>query len=149
MLFLAVGNLVLASGTSVVADMRGMLRVRPVSAWLLVAGLFAVTGSPPFGLFISELSIITGAVREHHPWVAAATVLMLTIIFVGIAAMIIGIVFGEPAGIDDESAVAERPTLVVGPVILASMVLLLGLYIPGPLRATIARAAASLGGITP
>jgi hydrogenase-4 component F len=150
MLFLAVGNLVIATGTSVVADMRGMLRVRPVSAWLLVAGLFAVTGSPPFGLFISELSIITGAVREHHPWVAAATVLMLTIIFVGIAAMLIGIVFGEPAGIDDEKpSVAERPSLVVGPVILASMVLLLGLYIPAPLRATIGRAAASLGGITP
>lgn len=155
MLFLAVGNLVLATGTSVVADMHGMLRVRPVSAWLLLVGLFAVTGSPPFGLFISEFSIITGAVREHHPWVAAATVLMLAIIFVGIAAMIIDIVYGEPAGgepagADDElSSGAERPSFVVGPAILASIVLMLGLYIPAPLRAAIGRAAASLGGTTP
>jgi len=150
MLFLAVGNLVLATGTSAVADMRGMMRVRPVSAWLLVAGLFAVTGSPPFGLFVSEFSILTGAVREHHPWVAVATVLLLTIIFVGIAGMIIGIVFGEPTRTDDESSpVAERPLLVVGPLILASMVLLLGLYIPAPLGAALGRAAASLGGATP
>lgn len=150
MLFLAVGNLVLATGTSVVADMRGMLRTRPVSAWLLVAGLFAVTGSPPFGPFVSEFSIITGAVREHHPWVAGMTVLMLTIIFVGIARMILGIVFGEPSTSDDEvSSVAERPSLIIGPLILASMVLLLGLYIPPPLRGAIGRAAASLGGAAP
>lgn len=150
MLFLAVGNLVLATGTSVVADMRGMLRVRPVSAWLLVAGLFAVTGSPPFGLWVSEFSIIIGAVREHHPWIAGATVVMLAIIFVGIARMILGIVFGEPAVADDESSsVAERPSLIVGPVLLASMVLLLGLYIPAPLRSVVGRAAASLGGMAP
>jgi hydrogenase-4 component F len=134
----------------VVADMRGMLRVRPVSAWLLLAGLFAVTGSPPFGLWVSEFSIISGAVREHHPWVAGATVVMLAIIFVGIARMILGIVFGEPAVADDESSpVAERPSLIVGPVILASMVLLLGLYIPAPLRSVVGRAAASLGGMAP
>jgi hydrogenase-4 component F len=130
--------------------MRGMLRARPLSAWLLVAGLFAVTGSPPFGPFVSEFSIITGAVREHHPWVAGMTVLMLTIIFVGIARMILGIVFGEPSTSDDDlSIAAERPSLVAGPLILAGMVLLLGLYIPPPLRAAIGRAAASLGGAAP
>jgi hydrogenase-4 component F len=150
MLFLTVGNLVLATGTSVVSDMHGMLRVRPVSAWLLLVGLFAVTGSPPFGLFVSEFSIISGAIREHHPWVAAATVLMLTIIFAGIARMIIDIAYGEPTGADDElSSGGERASFVVGPVVLAGIVLLLGLYIPTPLRAVIGRAAASLGGAAP
>ncbi len=150
MLFLVVGNLVLASGTSVVADMRGMHRVRPVSAGLLLAGLFAVTGSPPFGLFISEFAIITGAVREHHPWVAAVTVVVLAVIFVGIAGMIIDIIYGEPAGGEREPAAGpEQPSFVVGPMLLAGVVLLLGLYIPAPLRATIARAAASLGGGSP
>src|SRR6059058_1899703 len=43
-LFLVVGNLVLAAGSSAAADVRGMLRARPVSATLVVAGLFAVTG---------------------------------------------------------------------------------------------------------
>ena len=32
---------------------------------LLLAGFFAITGSPPFGPFISELTIIRGAIADH------------------------------------------------------------------------------------
>jgi hydrogenase-4 component F len=149
MLFLVVGNLVLAAGTSVAADMRGMKQLRPASALLLLVGLFAITGSPPFGLFISEFTIITGAIRENHPWVAATIVVLLIIIFVGLARMILDIIYAEPPlGVGDTSG-GERASLVVGPALLAATVLMLGLYIPAPLRATLARAAASLGGFAP
>jgi hydrogenase-4 component F len=151
MLFLVVGNLVLAAGTSVAADMRGMSRLRPVSALLLLLGLFAVTGSPPFGLFISEFAIITGAIRESHPWVAAATLVLLAIIFVGIAGMMLEIIYGEPkldAG-DAATVAAEPVSFVLGPALLVGVVLMLGVYIPGPLRAVLAGAAASLGGGAP
>jgi hydrogenase-4 component F len=150
MLFLVVGNLVLAAGTSAVADLRGMQRMRPVSSWLLLVGLFAVTGSPPFGMFVSEFSIITGAVHEHHPWVAATTVLMLTVIFVGIAGMIIDVLYREaPAAPDARNGGQEAARSVLGPAALAGLVLLLGLYIPGALQAVVARAAGSLGGVAP
>lgn len=149
MLFLVVGNLVLAAGTSVVADMRGMQRTRPISGWLLLVGLFAVTGSPPFGLFLSEFSIIAGAVHEHHPWVAAATVAMLAIIFAGIAGMIVEVLYGEPSSMAPDAEPRERAPYVLGPAVLAGLVLLLGVYIPGPLRAVIGRAAGSLGGTMP
>jgi hydrogenase-4 component F len=149
MLFLVVGNLVLAAGTSAVVDMRGMLRTRPISGWLLLVGLFAVTGSPPFGLFISEFSIIAGAVREHHPWVAAATLAMLAIIFAAIARMIVGVLYGEPLDAPTDEAVGEHASSVIGPTVLACLVLLLGVYIPAPLRAVIGRAASSLGGAAP
>ncbi len=149
MLFLVVGNLVLAAGTSVVADMRGMQRRRPASAWLLLVGLFAVTGSPPFGMFISEFSIIAGALQEHHPWVAAATVAMLAIIFAGIASMIVEVLYGVPVSETDHVKVRERTSYVLGPAVLACLVLLLGIYIPAPLGAVISRAAGSLGGTTP
>src|ERR1019366_7306956 len=81
-LFLVVGNLVLAANTSVVAGMKGMLRRRPVSAALLVAGLFAVSGTPPFGLFISEYSIIAGAVHQDRRWIATVRVVPVSVIFV-------------------------------------------------------------------
>lgn len=149
MLFLVVGNLVLAAGTSVVADMRGLQRMLPVSGWLLMAGLFAVTGSPPFGLFVSEFSIISGAVRQHHPWVAGTTVVLLAIIFAGMARMIVDVLYAEPSLDEPKPRVREATAYVLGPIVLASLVLMLGVYIPGPLRAVIARAAASLGGLTP
>jgi hydrogenase-4 component F len=149
MLFLATGNLVLATGSSAATDLRGLLRTRPISAALLFVGLFAVTGSPPFGLFVSEFAIVSGAIREHHVWVAAAMLLLLSIIFVGIGGMLLGVIFGERVGGSDEEAERESAWLVTGPLALAAAVLMLGLYIPGPLRASLADAARLLGGGPP
>ena len=149
MLFLVVGNLVVAAGTSVVADMRGMQRMRPFSGWLLLAGLFAVTGSPPFGMFISEFLIVSAAVQQHHPWVATMTVMMLAMIFAGIAAMIVEILYGAAPQASLETSTTERVSSVLSPLTLGIIVLLLGLYIPSPLQAIVGRAAASLGGTTP
>src|SRR5260370_233251 len=96
MIFLVVGNVVLVSGTSAADEIRGLVRRIPISGVLLVVGLFAVTGSPPFGMFISEVTLIQGAISTHHPWIAASLVVLLSIIFVGIGAMILDMVYGEP-----------------------------------------------------
>ena len=40
------------------ADVRGVLRSLPVSGVLWVAVLLAITGSPPFGPFLSEFTIL-------------------------------------------------------------------------------------------
>jgi hydrogenase-4 component F len=151
MLFLVTGNMVLAAGSSAAADMRGLLYRRPVSAVLMLVGLFAVTGSPPFGLFVSEFAIVSGAIREHHLWVAATMLALLVIIFAGIGGMLLGIVFGEPiAGDDGDPGHRAEPTwLVAGPLVLTAIVLLLGVYIPAPLRASLADAARALGGGVP
>ncbi len=149
-LFLVVGNLVLASGSSVAADLRGLLRRRPRSATLLVAGLFAVTGTPPFGLFLSEYAMFRGAVQNGQLWIALVVIALLSIIFVGLSAMILDIVLADkgPPGNDADRA-AESGWLVVGPAVLVGVVLLLGIYIPAPLQTLLASAAATLGGPTP
>ena len=150
LMFLAVGNVVLATGTSASDAMRGIMRIVPASGVLLVIGLFAITGSPPFGLFLSEFTIFDAAIGQHHPWVAAATGLLLAIIFLGIAAMILEMVQGEPmergAG---EPGAPERRWLLVGPGVLAVLVLMLGIYIPAPLAAALSSAARALGGVAP
>ena len=153
LMFLAVGNVVLATGTSAASEIRGLLRTLPATGVLLVVGLFAITGSPPFGLFISELTILTAAFATGHPWIAAVTILFLIVIFVGIAAMILEIAFGIPAlpAAAERSArgVGERTWLVLAPAALAALVLLLGVYVPAPLAIALAGAAAALGGRAP
>lgn len=151
-LFLAVGNLVRASGSSVAAEMRGLLARRRWSAVLVVAALFAVTGTPPFGLFVSEYAIFRGMVDAHQLWLAAAVAVALAIAFVGTAAMLLEIVYagegtttGEPGG----GPSRESAWLVAGPAVLTVLVLMLGLYIPPPLRAVLDQAAAALGGTAP
>jgi len=151
LLFLVVGNLVLASGTSAATDIRGMLRARPVSALLLFVGLLAVSGSPPFGPFLSEFAIVSGAIREHHPWVAASTLLLLGLIFIGIARMMLEMILGDgrsaPSAVPAPSR--EASWMVAGPMALAGIVLVLGLWLPRPLREHLAQAAATLGGSAP
>lgn len=150
MVFLAVGNVVLAMGTSAAEGIRGVLRRLPVSGVLLVVGLFAVTGSPPFGMFLSEFTILSAAIGEHHPWVAAAVVVLLAVIFVGIAAMILEMVLGVAGPRAGKAETREERTrLVVAPAVLALLVLGLGLYLPAPLAAALAEAAAVLGGRAP
>jgi hydrogenase-4 component F len=147
LLFLAVGNVVLATGTPYAPRIHGILRSRSVTGGLLVAGLFAVTGSPPFGLFLSEFTILSGAVRGGHPWVAAAMLLLLAVIFIGMASVILEVAYGEA----DRSVPKARESgwLIGGPLALAAAVLLLGLYVPGALHDALARAATSLGGGAP
>jgi hydrogenase-4 component F len=113
----------------------------------LLAGLFAVTGSPPFGPFVSEFTILGAAIGQGHPWIGAITVLLLAVIFVGMARPILDVLYGEPAGMGaDPRAGGLR---LAGPVVLALLVLLLGVYLPLHLRDVLARATVSLGGVVP
>jgi len=147
LLFLAVGNVVLATGSSRAPGIHGFLKSRAVTGGLLVVGLFAVTGSPPFGLFLSEFTILSGAVRGGHPWVAAAVLILLAIIFIGMANVILEVAYGEP---DPALPKARESGWLIGsPLVLAAGVLLLGLYIPAGLHDVLARAATSLGGGAP
>jgi hydrogenase-4 component F len=109
--------------------------------------LFAVTGSPPFGLFLSEFTILSGAVRGGHPWVAAAMLLLLAVIFIGMASVILEVAYGEADAALPNAW--ESGWLRGGPLALAAAVLLLGLYVPGPLHDVLAQAATSLGGVAP
>ncbi|MBI2537819.1 MAG: hypothetical protein HYW06_12835 [Gemmatimonadetes bacterium] len=54
---------------------------------------------------------------------------------------------GDPKG--TVRADVEDGWLLAGPVALAGAVLLLGLYIPGPLGRALSGAAAALGGVSP
>jgi hydrogenase-4 component F len=145
-MFLAVGNVVLVTGSPSSEAARGILRRLPVSGVLLLLCLFAVTGSPPFGLFLSEFTILNAAIAQGHPWIALAVITLLTVIFVGMAAVILEVVY-RPA--ETPSAVArESLLLIVGPILLLLAVLLLGLYVPPPLHRVLLDAARGLG-VTP
>ena len=150
LMFLAVGNVVLVTGTSVADRIRGLHQRLPISGTLLIVGLFALTGSPPFGLFISEFTILRGILGASHPWIGAIVIALLAIIFVGLAAMILEMVYGNREAAAGRSEHGEeRKWLVVAPLALAAIVLLLGVYIPRPLSMALAAAAATLGGAAP
>src|SRR5438128_38843 len=60
-LFLSAGNMHRAYGSKLTDDVRGALKRVPLSGALFLAGFLAITGSPPFGPFVSEFTIVNGA----------------------------------------------------------------------------------------
>jgi hydrogenase-4 component F len=60
-LFLSAGNIHRAYGSKLTDDVRGALGRVPLSAALFLAGFLAITGSPPFGPFVSEFTIVNAA----------------------------------------------------------------------------------------
>jgi hydrogenase-4 component F len=145
LLFLAVGNVLLTAGDGTPPGVSGVLRRAPVSGFLLLIGLFAVTGSPPFGPFLSEFAILSAAFHGGHYWIAAAVLGLLAVIFVSLGARILGAVYGAAA----PTGAREGAWLAAGPAVLALVVLGLGVFIPRPLFHALAAAAGTLGGWAP
>jgi hydrogenase-4 component F len=147
LMFLAVGNVVLFYRTSEAAGVRGVLQRAPWTGVLLIVGLFAVTGSPPFGLFVSELTILAAAIHGGFVWLAVVIMALLAVIFIGMAKMILDVAYGTSA--ETAEPAREKFTLIAGPVALMAIVLMLGLYLPEPLRDLLGQAARALGGSAP
>jgi hydrogenase-4 component F len=142
LLFLVAGNLLLIAGTG---TPHGLIHRLPISGPLLLLGLFAITGSPPFGVFLSEVTILRAAFAGGHFWIAGILLVLLALIFLGIAGTVLEMLLGKP---DEKSGARDRESgwLVVGPLALTGAVLLLGIYIPGPLQRALQSAAGALGG---
>jgi hydrogenase-4 component F len=145
LLFLAVGNVLLTAGDGTPPGVSGVVHRAPLSGFLLLIGLFAVTGSPPFGPFLSEFAILSAAFHGGHYWIAAAVLALLAVIFVSLGARVLGAVYGAAA----PTGARESAWLAAGPAVLALVVLGLGVFIPRPLFHALAAAAGTLGGWAP
>jgi hydrogenase-4 component F len=147
-LFLSAGNIHRAYGSKSTDDVRGALRRTPWSAALLLTGFFAITGSPPFGPFLSEFTIINAAITKHHYVVVGLFLLALIVVFIGMGATILSVVQGEPDPRPEDAPpiVRERILTVLPSCLLILLVLLLGVYIPRPLSDLLHQAASALEG---
>jgi hydrogenase-4 component F len=145
MLFLVAGNILSAYRSKSAGDVRGVLRALPFSGILWMGGLFAITGSPPFGCFLSEFTILKAALDQGRDGVAIAYLFLLAVVFVGMATTVLGMSQGS-SNARPSVATKREPLLSVAPAaVLAALTLVLGLYLPPGVRAAIADAARLLG----
>jgi hydrogenase-4 component F len=127
-LFMAAGNIHRITGSRLVSDVSGALQRAPISGRLFLAGYFAITGSPPFGLFISELAILQGAFASGLYWVGGIFLALLAAVFIGMGATVTRVVQGA---VSAEEGREREPLLTVLPALLClAVILLLGVYIP-------------------
>ncbi len=140
-MFLAAANIHRAYGSKSIDQVGGALRRVPASGALFLAGFFAVTGSPPFGPFLSEFTILRGAIEQGRYGVAAAFLALLFVVFVGMGGTVLAVVQGKPRE-DLPQTDFHDSVGTVGPAILLLVaVIVLGLWVPPVLDSALRGAA--------
>ena len=164
MLFLSSGSILQKYDTREISKIRGLLKILPISGTAFFIGLFAITGTPPFSVFASEFNIIT-AIFDHGDFLLGSIfVLLLAIVFAGIALTLFKIFWGDASQLsgrqlskgdasqlshgvndsnDDYEGDASQKSILKGEtnipgaaviVILLVMVLIMGIYMPSALK---------------
>jgi hydrogenase-4 component F len=146
-LFLSSGDVSLRYKTREASQVSGLLAAVPVTGGALLLASFAVLGSPPFGLFLSELTIVRAGFASASPVFPLLLLFLLGLAFVAFARTTAGMVTGQPPDQltspyrSKAVAVSTAAPLVLG---LAAL-LVLGLWIPVGLDTVLRHSIAVIG----
>ncbi len=143
-LFLAVGNLHRAFGGKTTDEVRGALRRLPLSGTIFLLSFFAVTGSPPFGLFVSEMLILKSIFAAERWLVGGLFLVFLFVVFAGMGATSLAALQGRPPASARASTYRDGFATVSPALLLLAIVLLFGLHLPDSVRTLIGDAARAL-----
>jgi hydrogenase-4 component F len=83
LMFFGAGTMMRAYGTKDMTGIRQVAEHFPFVGALWLVGAVAITGAPPFGLFLSELTILRAGFKSYDVWAAATMLVLLVVIFAG------------------------------------------------------------------
>jgi hydrogenase-4 component F len=95
-LFLGAGRVLQVTGTSRIADVRGLAARHPVLAGCVGAGVLALVGLPPFSLFASELGIVRAGFAGGMGWVTAVALVLVLVIAAALVGHTSRMLLGTP-----------------------------------------------------
>jgi hydrogenase-4 component F len=138
-IFFAVGHIAQVKGTQRIAAISGISVTHPVLALLFSLGVIAIAGLPPFGMFTSEFMLVSSTFARQ-PVLSIVLVVGLLIAFGALILRLQDIVFGEPTGEAHPAQASYIPAYVH-----LTVVLIAGLWLPGPVVQWFRGVAALLG----
>lgn len=137
LLFLASGNIFLKYSSTKIEKIRGALQALPLTSVLFFIGLLVITGVPPFGIFITEFSILTEGIKAQ-PALTVVALFALVLIFVGFLKHGSSMLFGEKP---ETIPVGENSGWNLVPLFILALVLIgLSFYLPNSLKTLLERA---------
>src|SRR5208283_904319 len=101
--FFAAGAALRVTGTRDINSVKGLIRESPLVGASLLLGALAISGAPPFAVFLSELAILRAGVSSGQYFATGLLAVFVVIAFCGIMFHISRMVFGKPM------ARSERP----------------------------------------
>lgn len=146
-LFLSAGNIHRAYDSKLTDDVRGALQRVPFSGALFLVGFLAITGSPPFGPFVSEFTIVNAALESGHFVAGGLFLLLVGVAFLGIGSTVLMVVQGKSSSLIESDGYRDSVSTIAPILLFLALVLLLGLCIPPPLEALLREAAELVEGV--
>jgi hydrogenase-4 component F len=131
LLFFCAGNVQQQLNTDLFREAKGgLIHSMPVTGAAFLMVTLAVTGAPPFSLFLSEFTILRAAFSGGHLVLAILFIAFLVAIFSGFLIHIANLVLGPDPGRPPAETGPWKKYSVVG---LAAVILIMGFWIPAPL----------------
>jgi hydrogenase-4 component F len=125
---------------------HGVVKVLPVTALLMVLAAASAIGLPPFGLFFSELTVISGGFAAGKAIVSVLILLALIASFCGVLQQLSRILPGAPKPEFADGNRAARFDGVPAMALLLGTLLVFSVWLPAPLLQGIHQAADIIGG---
>lgn len=140
--FLLAGRILHRYKTAELRGVTGLIEVMPWTGALFAAGILALVGLPPFGLFVSEFLLIQAAIAGRRTWLAVMVLALLLTAFVSLLSHMNRMLYGEaPEGIRPGEDGGWTAIALAVPVLL---LVLFGLLLPAPLSTLIQRSVEAL-----
>jgi hydrogenase-4 component F len=117
----------------------GLVRTMPATALFLGSAAAAVSGLPPFGLFVSELTVLAGGFTSSHIVVSVVMLAALIVVFCGVLAKLGGLLLGPGDGRWARETVSAGNVVAMG--LPLGTLLLFTAWLPGSIRQLLERAA--------
>ncbi|MBI5628285.1 MAG: hydrogenase 4 subunit F, partial [Candidatus Rokubacteria bacterium] len=123
--------------TTDMTRVSGLLDAMPWTGWLFAAGLLAIVGLPPFGLFVSEFTLVRAGFTLGRFWLTGIVLALLTVGFVALIGHLHRLLHGT---VPDGTPVGERRDWGLLPLVLSlAMLLVLGLTVPAQVDGLLVR----------
>jgi hydrogenase-4 component F len=147
LLFFSAGNILQKYNTRSIEEVRGLATIMPVTGVIFLLGALAITGSPPFSIFMSELLIMQAGLNAGQYLVVGLYLLFLLFIFGGFMYHVSRMMFGKPT----EGVVRGEmhKSSFVPMAILLALIIVIGVLLPQSLIDLLTRTAAIFPGGTP
>jgi hydrogenase-4 component F len=144
LMFFSAGNVQQEFGSPYFRKVRGVIHTLPWTGVLFLVAAFAVTGTPPFSIFHSEFTTLSAALAADRGWAAGLFVLGVVTIFVGFLLHMAKMNLGAVQ--ESTPRAKECPWKLGAMLVVASVVVLFGFWMPGPIFALVQQSAQIIGG---
>jgi hydrogenase-4 component F len=142
LMFCCSGNVLIKYGTRDLDVIKGLLRLAPISGFLLIAGSLALGGAPPFNIFVSEFLTVTAGIKAGYVWLIVIALLLLTVVLASFARLIGGSILGSAR---EGMRAGDLGVMTLVPLGLAlALTLLMGLHIHAPVARVLAQATSTV-----